>query len=37
METLQSVLHLATPGFYLASIYLKDAFYSISIHPNHVK
>ena len=37
METLQSVLSLITPGFYLASPDLKDACYSIPIHPDHTK
>ena len=37
METLQSVLSLITPGCYLASLNLKDAYYSIPIHPDHTK
>ena len=35
METLQSVLSLITPGCYLASQDLKDACYSVPIHPDH--
>ena len=37
METLQLVLSLITPGCYLASLNLKDAYYSIPIHPDHTK
>ena len=37
METLQSVLSLITPGCYLASLDLKDAYYSVPIHPDHTK
>ena len=37
METLQSVLSLITPGSYLASLDLKDAFYSVPIHPDYTK
>ena len=37
METLQSVLSLITPGCYLASRNLNDAYYSVPIHPDHTK
>ena len=37
METLQSVLSLITPGCYLVSLDLKDAYYSVPIHPDHIK
>ena len=37
METLQSVVSLITPGCYLTSLDLKDAYYSVPIHPNHIK
>ena len=37
MESLQSVLPLITPGCYLASSSLKDAYYSVPIHPDHTK
>ena len=35
METLKQAIHLIRPGTYLASIDIKDAFYSIPIHRNH--
>ena len=37
MKTLQSVLSLITPGCYLASLDLKDVYYSVPIHPDHTK
>ena len=37
METLRLVLSLITPGCYLASLNLKDAYYSVPIHPDHTK
>ena len=37
IETLQSVVSLITPGCYLASLDLKDAYYSVPIHPDHTK
>ena len=37
METLQSVLSPITPGCYLASLDLKDAYYSVPIHPDYTK
>ena len=35
MEPLQNVLELIKPGIYMASIDLKDAFYSVPVHKNH--
>ena len=35
MESLQNVLELIRPGVYMASIDLKDAFYSVLSHKNH--
>ena len=35
MESLQNVLELIRPGVYMASIDLKDAFYSVLVHKNH--
>ena len=35
MESLQNVLELIRPGFYMASIDLKDAFYSVPVYKNH--
>ena len=35
MESLQNVLELIIPRVYMASIDLKDAFYSLPIHKNH--
>ena len=35
MESLQNVLELIRPGVYVASIDLKDAFYSVPVHKNH--
>ena len=37
MDTLQSVLSLITPGCYLASLDLKDVYYSVPKHPDHTK
>ena len=37
METLQQVLHMVKPGAYLASIDIKDAFYSVPIYEGHKK
>ena len=37
MGTLRSVLSLITPGCYLASLDLKDAYYSVPIHSDHTK
>ena len=35
MESLQNVLELIRPGVYMASIDLKDAFYSVLVRKNH--
>ena len=35
MESLQNVLELIRPGVYMASIDLKDTFYSIPALKNH--
>ena len=37
METLQTALKLVTPGCYMASIDLKDAYYSVAIKEDHRK
>ena len=37
MEILQSVLPLITPGCYLASLNLKNVYYSIPTHPDHTR
>ena len=37
METISSVLSLITPGCYLVSIDLKDAYYSVPIHTDYTK
>lgn len=37
METLKQALHMIQPNSYLASIDIKDAFYSVPIHPDHRK
>ena len=37
METLQQVIHMVKPGAYLASIDIKDAFYSVPIYEGHKK
>ena len=37
METLQQAIHMVKPGAYLASIDIKDAFYSVPIHEGHKK
>ena len=37
METLQSILNLITPNCYLASIDLKDAYYTVPVHPDYTK
>ena len=35
MESINNVLNIIRPGVYMASIDLKDAFFSASIHPTH--
>ena len=37
MENLSSVSNFITPGSYLASIDLKDAYYSVPIHTDYTK
>ena len=37
MESLKQAIHMIRPGAYLASIDIKDAFYSVPIHPSHKK
>ena len=37
METIHSVLKLVTPGCWMASVDLKDAYYSVKIHQSHQK
>jgi len=35
IESIKQVIHMITPGCYLASLDIKDAFYSIPIHREH--
>ena len=37
MDTLQSILKLVTPGCYMATIDLKDAYYSVPVAQEHCK
>ena len=37
VETIKSVLNLVTPNCYVKKIDIKDAYYSISILPEHQK
>ena len=37
MESLKQALHMVRKGSYLASIDIKDAFYSVPIHQSHKK
>ena len=37
MESINQVIDIIRPNVYMASIDLKDAFYSIPIHPEHQK
>ena len=37
MDTLQSILKLVTPGCYMATIDLKDAYYSVPVVQEHLK
>ena len=37
MESLQSVLNIIRPNCWMASVDLKDAFYTVPIHPDHQK
>ena len=34
METIQHILHMITPNCWMASIDLKDAYYSVKVHPS---
>ena len=35
MDTLDSVVKMTKPGCYMASIDLKDAYYTLPVHPDH--
>lgn len=37
MDTLEHAIHLMKPGCYMASVDLKDAYYTVPIHPSHQK
>ena len=37
MESIQHALNVIRPDAYMATVDLKDAFYSIAIHPDHQK
>ena len=37
MKSINQVIDIVRPNVYMASIDLKDAFYSIPIHPEHQK
>ena len=37
MESLTNVLNMVKPGAFMPSVDLKDAFYSVPIHPEHQK
>lgn len=37
MDTLETVVKLVKPGCYMASVDLKDAYYTVPIHPDHQK
>ena len=37
MDTIWSAVRMMRPGCYMASIDLKDAYYSVKIHPEHQK
>lgn len=37
MDTLESVIQLVTPDCFMASIDLKDAYYTVSVAPEHRK
>ena len=35
MESIKNVINMLKPGMFLASIDIKDAFYSVLIFPGH--
>ena len=37
MESLQSILNIIRPNYRMARVDLKDAFYTVPIHPDHQK
>ena len=37
METIKTVISMMTPGFFMASIDLKDAYYCVRIEKKHQK
>ena len=37
MDSLQSVLNIIRPNCWMSSVDLKDAFYTVPIHPDHQK
>ena len=37
IESIKQVIHMITPGCFLASLDIRDAFYSIPIHIEHRK
>ena len=37
MESLGDVLNIITPGVWMASVDLQDAYYTIPVHPDHQK
>ena len=37
MESINQVIEIVKPNGYMASIELKDSFYSIPMHPEHQK
>ena len=37
MESIHSILNLVTPGCWMASLDLKDAYYSVKVHPDYQK
>ena len=37
MDTLDTVIKLMKPGCYMASIDLRDAYYTVAIHPDNQK
>ena len=37
MDTLEAAVNMMRPGCFMASVDLKDAFYTVPIHPSHQK